>query len=152
RLSAIHTPGHTNESTSYVLNDAAIFTGDTLFTNGIGRPDLHADPEAARQRGRALFASLSRLRTLAPHLMVLPGHASDPIAFDWQPIASPLGNLDGWLTGWLGSESAFVDRVTSNLPPTPSNFVRIIELNESGNHRTSDPTDLEAGANRCAVN
>jgi glyoxylase-like metal-dependent hydrolase (beta-lactamase superfamily II) len=37
-LRAIHTPGHTNESTSYVLNDAAVFTGDTLFTNGVGHP------------------------------------------------------------------------------------------------------------------
>ncbi len=58
-LTATHTPGHTNESTSYVLNETAVFTGDTLFTNGVGRPDLHADPEAARQRARALFASLT---------------------------------------------------------------------------------------------
>ena len=58
-LTVMHTPGHTNESTSYVLNEIAVFTGDTLFTNGVGRPDLHADPEAARQRARALFASLT---------------------------------------------------------------------------------------------
>ena len=37
-LTAVHTPGHTNESTSYVLNESAVFTGDTLFTNGVGRP------------------------------------------------------------------------------------------------------------------
>jgi hypothetical protein len=49
------------------------------------------------------------------------------------------------------SESAFVERLTSNLPPTPPNFVRIVELNESGEFPTGDPTDLEAGANRCAV-
>jgi hypothetical protein len=56
-----------------------------------------------------------------------------------------------WLSGWLSSESAFVDRVTSNLPATPPNFVRIVELNEAGEFPTGDPTDLEAGANRCAV-
>src|SRR4029453_4393173 len=61
-LTATHTPGHTNESTSYVLNKSAVFTGDTLFTNGVGRPDLHADTEAARQRARALFTSLTNLR------------------------------------------------------------------------------------------
>ena len=81
-ITAMHTPGHTNESTSYVLNEAAVFTGDTLFTNGVGRPDLHADPEAARQRARALFASLTRLRALPPHTVVLPAHTSEPIAFD----------------------------------------------------------------------
>lgn len=47
-LTAIHTPGHTGESTSYALSGTAVLTGDTLFTNGVGRPDLHADPEAAR--------------------------------------------------------------------------------------------------------
>ena len=151
RLSAIHTPGHTNESTSYVLNDTAIFTGDTLFTNGVGRPDLHADPEAARQRARALFASLSRLRALDPHLMVLPAHTSEPVAFDGRPVTAPMADVAEWLTGWLGSEADFVNRVTSNLPPTPSNFVRIVDLNEAGDLPIGDLTDLEAGANRCAV-
>jgi glyoxylase-like metal-dependent hydrolase (beta-lactamase superfamily II) len=46
-LTARHTPGHTDESISLVLDDAAIFTGDTLFTDGVGRPDLHADQAGA---------------------------------------------------------------------------------------------------------
>jgi glyoxylase-like metal-dependent hydrolase (beta-lactamase superfamily II) len=151
RLSAIHTPGHTNESTSYVLNETAIFTGDTLFINGVGRPDLHADSEAAGQRAHALFASLSRLRALPGHMAVLPGHASEPIAFDGQAIALPMTDVARWLSTWLESESAFVQRVSLNLPPTPPNFARIVGLNESGDLTASDPTDLEAGANRCAV-
>lgn len=150
-ITAIHTPGHTNESTSYVLNATAVFTGDTLFTNGVGRPDLHAEPEAARQRARALFASLTRLRHLPLGVLVLPAHASEPIAFDGQPVAARLGEVVTWLSGWIVSESAFVERVTSNLPPTPPNFVRIVDLNEAGEFPTGDPADLEAGANRCAV-
>jgi len=150
-LRALHTPGHTNESTSYVLNEAAVFTGDTLFTNGVGRPDLHADPDAARARARFLFMSLNQLRHLSPQIVVLPAHASEPIAFDGQPVAARLGDVDTWLAGWLSSESAFVDRVTSRLPPTPPNFVRIVDLNEAGDFPTGDPTELEAGANRCAV-
>ncbi len=150
-LTAMHTPGHTQESTSYVLNDAAVFTGDTLFTNGAGRPDLHADPEAARARARARFASLTRLRALRGETVVLPGHAGEPIAFDGCAIAAPLAEIEIWLSGWMVSESAFVDRVTSKLPPTPPNFVRIVDLNEGGEFRSGDPTDLEAGANRCAV-
>jgi glyoxylase-like metal-dependent hydrolase (beta-lactamase superfamily II) len=65
-LTATHTPGPTNESTSYVLNQTAVFTGDTLFTNGVGRPDLHAEPEAARERARALFASLTACESCPP--------------------------------------------------------------------------------------
>jgi glyoxylase-like metal-dependent hydrolase (beta-lactamase superfamily II) len=150
-ITATHTPGHTNESTSYVLNEAAVFTGDTLFANGVGRPDLHADPEAARQRARALFASLTRLRNLQPEMVVLPAHASEPIAFDGRAVAAEMGEIATWLSKWLVSEAAFVERVTSQLPPTPPNFARIVDLNETGEFPTSDPTNLEAGANRCAV-
>jgi glyoxylase-like metal-dependent hydrolase (beta-lactamase superfamily II) len=150
-IAAVQTPGHTGESTSFVLNDAAVFTGDTLFTNGVGRPDLHANAEAARERARALFHSLLHLRDLPSTMLVLPAHASKPIGFDGQPIASPLGDVGTWLSDWLTSESAFVERVTAKLPPTPPNFVRIVELNESGEVPDIDPTDLEAGANRCAV-
>jgi glyoxylase-like metal-dependent hydrolase (beta-lactamase superfamily II)/rhodanese-related sulfurtransferase len=150
-LDVRHTPGHTNESTAYLLNEAAVFTGDTLFTNGVGRPDLHADTEAVRQRARALFQSLTRLRQLPPDVLVLPAHASEPIPFDGRPIAGPLNEVLAWLSDWIVSESAFVERVTSQLPPTPPNFVRIVELNETGDFPSGDPTELEAGANRCAV-
>jgi glyoxylase-like metal-dependent hydrolase (beta-lactamase superfamily II) len=151
RLTAIRTPGHTPESTCYVLDDAAVFTGDTLFTKGVGRPDLHAHPDAARERARLLFASLSRLRALGSDLVVLPGHASDPIAFDGRPVAASMAEVAIWLAAWLQSESTFVDRVTSHLPPTPPNFARIVELNESGDLLAGDTTTLEAGANRCAI-
>lgn len=98
-----------------------------------------------------MFKSLPRLRQLPAEAAVLGAHASEPIAFDGRPVAARLGDIDPWLTRWTKSESAFVERVTSDLPPTPPNFVRIIHLNEAGELPTEDPTDLEAGANRCAV-
>jgi len=150
-LRAIHTPGHTNESTSYLLNESAVFTGDTLFTNGVGRPDLHADLQTIRQRAGLLFASLTRLRHLRADISVLPAHASEPIAFDRRPIAAKLNEIAGWLDEWIASEPNFIERVTSNLPPAPANFSRIVELNEAGDVPSGDATDLEAGANRCAV-
>jgi glyoxylase-like metal-dependent hydrolase (beta-lactamase superfamily II)/rhodanese-related sulfurtransferase len=150
-VAAVHTPGHTSESTSFVLNDAAVLTGDTLFTHGVGRPDLHADARASRERARALFHSLLRLRNLPSTTLILPAHANEPIAFDGQPIGAALGDVSDWLSEWLASEPAFVERVISKLPPTPPNFARIVELNESGEALDIDPTDLEAGANRCSV-
>ena len=151
RIAAIYTPGHTNESTSYLLNESALFTGDTLFTNGVGRPDLHADRQAMRQRAGMLFNSLTRLRRLRGDISVLPAHASEPIAFDGRPIAANLNEVARWLDEWIASEPNFIERVTSNLPPTPANCGRIVELNEAGEVPSGDATDLEAGANRCAV-
>lgn len=150
-IAARRTPGHTDESTSYVLNDRAVFTGDTLFTKGVGRPDLHADAAGARRRARALFGSLTVLRTLGPEVIVLPAHTSEPVAFDGRPICARMRDLDTWLPDWLSSEGAFIERVVSRLPDTPPNFARIVELNEAGELPAGDPTELEAGANRCAV-
>lgn len=81
-------------------------------------------------------------------VLVLPAHASRPIAFDRRAVAARLDDVVTWLSGWLVSESAFVERVRSKLPPTPPNFVRIVDLNEAGEFPTGDPTDLEAGARR----
>jgi hypothetical protein len=49
------------------------------------------------------------------------------------------------------SEDAFVETILARIPPTPPNHRRIVELNEAGLLPVGDPTDLEAGANRCAV-
>lgn len=145
------TPGHTMESVCFILDDVAVFTGDTLFVNGVGRPDLHADAEAARDRARLLFRSLQSLRRLNPDAVVLPAHTNRPVAFDARPVATTIGEADSWLDKWLSSETAFVNRLVSQLPDTPPNFVKIVELNQRGELPTGDVTDLEAGANRCAV-
>lgn len=87
-LTALATPGHTDESIAIRLDDLVVFTGDTLFTNGIGRPDLHADAARARTRAAALFASLERLRTLPSGTLILPAHASNPVPFDGRPVAA----------------------------------------------------------------
>ena len=149
RIEAMATPGHTDESTRHVINDAAVCTGDTLFTNGVGRPDVNA--ESASRRAGDLWDSLVRLQQRPEATVLLPAHASEPIAFDGRPIAARMADVSAWLSGWTGSERAFVERVTANLPPTPPDFARIVDLNERGEFPTGDPTDLEAGANRCAA-
>jgi glyoxylase-like metal-dependent hydrolase (beta-lactamase superfamily II)/rhodanese-related sulfurtransferase len=151
RLVAIHTPGHTLESTSYLLKDEALFTGDTLFLAGVGRPDVSAEPEEARRRAHLLFGSLQRLREVPGNVVLLPGHASQPVQFDRVPVAAPIGSVFGQLKDWFLSEQVFVERILSRIPPTPPNYTRIVELNEAGTLPPTDLAGLEAGANRCAV-
>ena len=52
------------ESTCYFLNNQALFTGDTLFPTGVGRPDLEADAQQAQGRASALYHSLHKLLAL----------------------------------------------------------------------------------------
>lgn len=150
-LTAMRTPGHTDESTSYFLDGVSLFSGDTLFVNGVGRPDLHGGTDGARGRARVLFHSLSRLRALPPHVLVLPAHTAAPAPFDGLAIQARIGDIEQWLAQWLPSEEVFIDRVTSRIPATPPNFSKIVGLNEAGEDPDGDPTELEAGANRCAI-
>src|SRR3989449_7123123 len=92
-LRVLHTPGHTPESASYLLDDRALFTGDTLFLTAVGRPDLEASAAQARRRAHVLHASLQRLVALPPDTMVLPAHTSEPAAFDGRPISATLGEV-----------------------------------------------------------
>ncbi len=150
-LTALRSPGHTLESTAYVLNGEALFTGDTLFLSGVGRPDLHADASSAQDCSRLLYHTLNQLLALGPDVLVLPAHASQPIAFDGLALVAHLGEVAARLRDWLSSEEAFIEHILKRIPPTPPNYTRIVELNESGVLPEGDPTDLEAGANRCAV-
>ena len=78
---AIHTPGHTVESTTYLLKDSsgkdhAIFTGDTLFLGDVGRPDLSQNSSMSnRDLASMLFDSLrNKIMTLSDDVIIYPGH------------------------------------------------------------------------------
>src|SRR2546428_2769402 len=150
RLQAVHTPGHTPESTSYLLDDRALFTGDTLFLAAVGRPDLEASAEQARRRARLLHASLQRLVALPAETVVLPAHTSEPVPFDRLPVSATLREVQERTPLLRETEQTFVSQILARLPPTPPNHHRIVALNETG-ALPDDPTELEAGANRCAV-
>jgi glyoxylase-like metal-dependent hydrolase (beta-lactamase superfamily II) len=151
RLTAMHTPGHTMEATTYGLDGRALLTGDTLFLAAVGRPDLEASADEARERARLLHRSLTRLAALPGETSILPGHTSSPIAFDGEPIAATLAEVLARVEMLQLSEEAFIEAILARIPPTPPNHAAIVAFNEAGELPAGDPTELEAGANRCAV-
>jgi glyoxylase-like metal-dependent hydrolase (beta-lactamase superfamily II) len=151
RLEALRTPGHTAESTSYLLDGKALLTGDTLFLASVGRPDLETSPEGAREKARSLYGSLRRVLELDGETLVLPGHTSEPVSFDGEPVAAPLSEVQESVPLLGEDEEAFVRQITGRVSPVPENHERIVELNRAGTQPEGDPTELEAGANRCAA-
>jgi glyoxylase-like metal-dependent hydrolase (beta-lactamase superfamily II) len=151
RLEAIRTPGHTKESTCYLLDGRALFTGDTLFLSSVGRPDLEATPEQAKKKARALYRSLLRLLDLPPETLVLPGHTDEPVPFDGEPISGYLAQIRSNVALLHEDEEAFVKKVAGRVSPTPTNHERIVGFNRSGEIPEEELTELEAGANRCAA-
>lgn len=151
RIEVLGTPGHTPESTSYLLDGEAIFTGDTLFLESVGRPDLGATRQEAEKKAHALHGSLRRLLDLDPRTLALPGHTSEPIPFDREPACAPLAEVCENAPLLREEEEGFVEKIAGRVPPTPENYERIVELNRAGKLPSGDLTDLEAGANRCAA-
>jgi glyoxylase-like metal-dependent hydrolase (beta-lactamase superfamily II) len=149
-LMVIQTPGHTPESMSYLLDQQALFTGDTLFLQGVGRPDLHASAEETRSHAQLLHHSLHHQLLLPAQTLVLPGHTNTPTPFDKIPLTATLGDLRKKVELLRLSESEFLDALVARIPPVPPNHERIIELNEAG-ELIENPIKLEAGANNCAV-
>ena len=80
RLRVMHTPGHTLESTCYILQDEqhkdyCVFTGDTLFVGDVGRPDLFSGNLSKEELAAYLYDSLhTKIANLEDHVLVYPAH------------------------------------------------------------------------------
>lgn len=152
-VEAVATPGHTSESVCYRVGDQALLTGDTLFVESVGRPDLERGDAGAEAAARMLYRSLrERLLGRFDGIGVYPAHTGRPVGFDGQPIGASLTELRRELA-WLGyEEKEFVDTVLASLQAKPPNFLEIISINEGkAGLAGKDPLDVEAGPNRCAA-
>lgn len=150
-MTALHTPGHTPESASFLLKGKAVFTGDTLFTDGVGRPDLKANRQQALRKAEQLYKSLQKLLALDKGTSVLPAHTADSISIGAPVISSTIGELSNTVELLSLSEEKFIWAAVSRIPPTPSNYKKISNINRKGDREGYKLKDLEAGANRCAV-
>jgi glyoxylase-like metal-dependent hydrolase (beta-lactamase superfamily II)/rhodanese-related sulfurtransferase len=151
QIEFIHTPGHTWESTSFKLSNHAVFTGDTLFIDGIGRPDLKADKNEGIEKAKALYKSLNRIVSLQSDILVLPAHTSSTISFNNRMITDTVGNVKAKIQVTDLSESEFVEYTATRIPPTPPNYQTIALINKNGSYDGQILADLEAGGNHCAI-
>ena len=167
-LEVIHTPGHTNGSMSFLVkypNDidakkgtedksqvSYLFTGDTLFVDSVGRPDLR---EEAKKHAALLYRTYhQKIVNLPENTLILPAHFNPTsIALKHaKPISETIGSLKKKIKLLSMNEDEFVHHVTDTLPSRPMNYKTIIEINKRIlPFDDIQMPDLEAGPNSCAV-
>ncbi len=141
---ALHTPGHTLESTTYLVRDAegkehAIFSGDTLFLGDVGRPDLAQKSTHLTQEQLAgmLYDSLrSKIMPLPDHVIVYPAHGAGS-ACGKQMSTDTIGTLGiqkqtNYALRADMSKEDFIQEVTDGLLPPPSYFPFNVQMNQEG--------------------
>lgn len=143
QMKAIHTPGHTIESTCYLLldesgNEAAIFTGDTLFLGDVGRPDLAQKNNDYHQDELAglLYHSLyEKILPLPDSLIVYPAHGAGSACGKnmMKERFDSLGNQKRVNYALNQPDKAsFIKAVTDGLLPPPTYFGMNVQLNKKG--------------------
>jgi len=147
-LGTVALPGHTTGMVGVAVDDV-LLTGDSLFLDGVARPDLQddADPEA---QARDLYATLTeRLAAFDDGTLIAPGHTDAGVAEG--PVVARLGDLRERLPVFEMDEATFVEHVT-RVGAEPANADRIVAIN-SGYESVDDDEafELELGPNNCAA-
>lgn len=151
-IDALYTPGHTLGSTSFIVDEKFLLSGDILFIDSIGRPDLAGMAEDwVTDLRESLY---SRYRALSDELVVLPAHFMiiDELNEDGT-VSERLGTLFANNHGLnIQDEQQFRALVTENLPPQPNAYQEIRQTNMGKiTPNEEQQREMEIGPNRCAV-
>jgi|TARA_B110000503_G_scaffold22517_2_gene34875 hydroxyacylglutathione hydrolase len=143
-ITAIHTPGHTLESTCYLLKDEnnkeyCLFSGDTLFLGDVGRPDLAQKSQKISKEELAgiLFDSVNnRIKPLPEDILIYPAHGAGSACGKnmMKETVDTLANqkkINYALNGSLNREN-FIKELTLDLPNPPLYFPSNVKLNQEG--------------------
>lgn len=150
-ITAVPLPGHTTEMMGYRFA-GVLAGGDTVFLDSVARPDLE-DGDAAQEAAGVLWETLQSVAAMPDDLTIAPGHVGPTTApSEDGSFTATVGELKSRLRGFDESREQFVERVTSDLPPQPSNYEEIIEVNLGRESASSEEAfELELGPNNCAV-
>jgi glyoxylase-like metal-dependent hydrolase (beta-lactamase superfamily II) len=151
-IKAIYSPGHTIGSTSFIVDDTYLLTGDILFIDSIGRPDLAG--KAEDWVGDLRNTLYNRYKELTDELTVLPAHYMGIKEMNEDgSISEKLGVLYKENHGLnISDESKFRSVVTDNLPPQPNSYQEIRETNMGKITPDEEKQrEMEIGPNRCAI-
>ncbi|MFO0358764.1 MAG: MBL fold metallo-hydrolase [Sphingobacteriaceae bacterium] len=160
-IKVLHTPGHTMESTCFLLRDEngkdhALFSGDTLFLGDVGRPDLAQKAASMTQDQLAglLYESLnSKIMPLADDVIVYPAHGAGSACGKnmMKETVDTLGNQKKMNYALnQPSKEAFIAAVTDGLTPPPGYFGMNVAMNKKGYE--SFETVLNNGMRALSVN
>jgi hydroxyacylglutathione hydrolase len=150
KIKVLHTPGHTMESTTFLLIDengkeVAIFSGDTLFLGDVGRPDLAQKANEITQEDLAgfLYESLrNKIMPLADDVIVYPGHGAGSACGKnmMKETVDTLGNqkkMNYALRADM-TKAEFIKEVTAGLTPPPAYFPLNVKMNKEGYESIDD--------------
>jgi glyoxylase-like metal-dependent hydrolase (beta-lactamase superfamily II) len=150
-VGAVSTPGHTMGSTVYLLGDVALFTGDTLFLESVGRPDL---ADHAEEYAHALYRSLHQVVLELPdETAVFPAHYGESVPVHTGVLVTErLGVLRHRLAALALPEDEFVAWAVARVTDRPPNYKEIVKFNAGRSEMPLDQLrELELGPNRCAI-
>ena len=152
-IKAIHMPGHTPGSTSYLIDNRYLVTGDTVFILSIGRPDLGGKAE---EWAKLLYNTLkTKIAELGDDLMILPGHYIEwSEANSEQMFIDTLGSIKQKNSDIYGieEESEFVKFIKDNMRKQPDEYAEIRKVN-AGMLEVDDEDQeiMDLGKNECAA-
>ena len=152
QVQPLYSPGHTIGSTSLIVDDQYLLTGDILFVRSIGRPDLAG--KAEDWVGDLRNTLYSRYKELSDDLVVLPAHYSFAEELgEGGSVSARLGDLYQRNAGLqVEDENEFRKMVTENLPPQPNAYEDIRKTNMGKiTPEVEEQKEMETGPNRCAV-
>jgi Zn-dependent hydrolases, including glyoxylases len=139
-IQAIHTPGHTVESTCYLLNDEnkkphCIFTGDTLFVGDVGRPDLSSGNLSTEELASIMYDTIqNKILPLQDDIIVYPAHGAGAVAANLGPETSTTIGDQKKNNYALQPQSReeFIKAVTTGLATAPIYFAINAKINKEG--------------------
>jgi len=150
-IQILATPGHTDGSVSFLLNNKALICGDLLLLESVGRPDLARDKAATVKGAEKLYNTIQNIiLKLDDNVKIFPAHFTRT---EVRPVVMTLKDLKAYndsLT--IKDQTDFISFITDNIPMTPPNYDSIKKYNKAGVIIPLDyAEDLEIGPNRCAA-